>query len=81
MSVFWTLYAIALVAAGIVLRHAYLRWAALALFGFTVVKVFTVDLAGLETLYRIISFLVLGCILLATSYLYFRYEQAMRRTP
>lgn len=76
-SVFWTLYAIVLISAGIMLRHAYLRWAALGLLGVTVIKVFTVDLAGLETLYRIISFMVLGCILLAASFMYFRYEQRL----
>jgi uncharacterized membrane protein len=40
-------------------------------------KVFFVDLSSLEKLYRIISFIVLGVILLAVSFLYQRLRQRM----
>ena len=47
---------------------------AFALFGFSILKIFIYDLSFLDTLYRIFSFLGLGVILLAVSYLYQRYR-------
>ncbi|MBM3708774.1 MAG: DUF2339 domain-containing protein, partial [Actinobacteria bacterium] len=47
---------------------------AIGLFYLTILKVFLYDLASLDTLYRIFSFVGLGLILLATSYLYQRYR-------
>jgi uncharacterized membrane protein len=43
------------------------------------VKVFLVDLRGVETLYRIFSFIVLGVILLLVSFGYTRYRSVVRR--
>ncbi len=77
ISVFWTIYAIILITLGIVYRSALLRWSALALFGITIIKVFFVDLAVLETLYRVLSFIVLGIILLLASYLYYRFQKRL----
>ena len=42
--------------------------------GVTVLKVFFVDLSALQTFYRIISFIVLGLLLLAVSYGYNRFK-------
>jgi uncharacterized membrane protein len=42
-------------------------------FGLTTLKVFTVDLALLDSLYRVASVLGLGVTLLVTSYLYQRF--------
>jgi uncharacterized membrane protein len=46
------------------------RYAALALLGLTVLKVFAVDFAAVKTSYRILSFLVLGVVLLLVSLVY-----------
>ncbi len=43
---------------------------ALLLLSATTLKVFFWDLASLDRIYRIVSFIVLGAILLAVSYLY-----------
>ena len=51
-------------------RTPAVRYAALALFGLTVVKVFAVDLGAVRTGYRILSFLVLGVVLLLVSLAY-----------
>ncbi|TSC69187.1 MAG: hypothetical protein G01um101466_167 [Parcubacteria group bacterium Gr01-1014_66] len=75
ISVAWTLYAVILITLGFILRNKLIRWSALLLFALTVGKVFIIDLAGLRTEYRIISFTVLGAILLLASYLYFRYQR------
>jgi uncharacterized membrane protein len=55
-----------------------LRIMALVLLTATTVKVFFLDLAELEKFYRIISFLVLGAILLAVSFLYQQQQRASK---
>jgi uncharacterized membrane protein len=72
LSVLWTVYAIVLILIGVQQKSALLRWQALILFGVTVVKVFIYDLSSLESGYRILSFLVLGSVLLGVSFLYTR---------
>ncbi|HWF89771.1 MAG TPA: DUF2339 domain-containing protein [Pyrinomonadaceae bacterium] len=72
LSVLWAVYAAALAAFGFVRRVATARWAALALFAFTIVKAMLVDLAQLEPLYRIIVFFVLGILLLLVAWAYHR---------
>lgn len=72
LSILWTLYAAGLILAGILRRAGILRWQALALFGIVAVKVFLFDLSELSRFYRILSFLVLGVLLLAVSFLYQR---------
>jgi uncharacterized membrane protein len=70
LSVLWSIYASALAAVGFVRRAAAVRWAALGLFGLTIVKVMLVDIAALKQLYRIIAFLVLGVLLLVVAWGY-----------
>jgi uncharacterized membrane protein len=76
LSVLWTLYAVGLIAIGLARRSALLRWQALALFGLVVGKVFLYDLSSLDRIYRIISFLVLGVLLLGVSFVYQRRAMA-----
>ncbi len=78
ISIFWGIYASILIVVGILYRVSFLRWSALILFGVTTGKVFIFDLAGLKTPYRILSFTVFGLILLAASYLYFRFEKRLK---
>jgi len=70
LSLLWTFYAAAALAWGFVRGTPVVRYGALALFGLTVVKVFLVDLAAVSTVYRVVSFLVLGVALLGVSALY-----------
>jgi uncharacterized membrane protein len=72
LSVLWTLYAAVAVAWGFVRAVPPVRYAALGLFGIVILKVFLVDMAELEAVYRIASFFVLGLVLLAVSYFYQR---------
>lgn len=67
--VVWTLCALVLMVAGMKLRLKPLRLASLVLFLVTIVKLFFYDLAGNPT-GKIISFILLGVILLLTSFLY-----------
>lgn len=70
LSVLWTFYAAAALAWGFLRASPWLRYGALALLGLTVVKVFAVDLAAVKTAYRILSFLILGVVLLLVSLAY-----------
>jgi uncharacterized membrane protein len=72
ISVVWAVYAAALVGIGFARKLAALRWMGLLVFALTLGKVFLVDMAQLEPVYRIGSFLVLGALLVAASYLYQR---------
>jgi hypothetical protein len=77
LSVLWAVYAFTAMAWGLWRDLPALRIGAILLFSVTVLKVLTVDLAGLDALYRILSVLVLGAALLIASFLYAR---SRRRT-
>jgi uncharacterized membrane protein len=70
----WLLYSVALMTYGIWRSVRNVRIVAFVLFGITILKIFVYDLSFLETIYRIWSFIGLGLILLAVSYVYQRYK-------
>jgi uncharacterized membrane protein len=70
LSVLWSFYAGVALAWGFLRAYPAVRYAALGLLGVTVFKVFAVDLAAVKTVYRILSFLVLGVVLLLVSLAY-----------
>jgi uncharacterized membrane protein len=70
LSMLWTLYGALALAWGFVRKDPPVRYAALGLFGLTVLKVFVVDFAAVQTSLRILSFLVLGVVLLLVSLAY-----------
>ncbi len=72
LSVLWTAFASTLFALGMRRRDVQLRWQGIALFGLTVWKVFIVDLAALDSAYRVVSFVGLGVVLVAASAWYQR---------
>jgi uncharacterized membrane protein len=81
LSVVWLVYSILLLAYGFWRRMASLRYVAIGIFEFSILKVFLYDLSFLETLYRIFSFIALGIILMATSYLYHRFKGLIVSVP
>ena len=74
LSATWGAYAAGLTAVGIKRRYAPVRYLALVVFGLTVLKVFTVDFSQLDSVYRIVSSIALGLLLMGASYLYQRYD-------
>jgi uncharacterized membrane protein len=72
LSVLWALYATAALIVGMIKNNKAVRIGSLMLFGLTIAKVVIIDLANLPQLYRFISFMVLGLLLLVGSYLYYR---------
>jgi len=71
-SALWMGYGAMLMAIGFWRKSAFVRWQALILIALTTVKVFAYDTSDLERIYRILSFIVLGAILLAISFAYQR---------
>ncbi|OQY26722.1 MAG: hypothetical protein B6244_12880 [Candidatus Cloacimonetes bacterium 4572_55] len=74
ISVLWALFATVLMIMGFVQNVSSLRKISLGLFGFTILKVFFVDMAKTATPFRILSFAVLGLLLIGASYLYHKYR-------
>ena len=68
-SVAWALYSTLLIVIGLRGDYAPIRYFAILLFALTTVKVFFVDTAQLQRVYRILSVIGLGIALLVTSYL------------
>ena len=66
-SIYWGVYAIAMVALGFAGRSTACRYAGLGLLVLTLAKVLTVDFAEADRIYRVLSFLGTGLLLLATS--------------
>src|SRR5262245_58811610 len=77
VSVLWTVYATALLAGGLFARSRPLFYSAYALFLVTAGKVVIVDLSVFPTLYRMLSFLVLGVLLLAGAWLNLRFRERL----
>ncbi|MGD0961373.1 MAG: DUF2339 domain-containing protein, partial [Methylomonas sp.] len=75
VSILWSLFALSLVFAGIKRQAPVLRLVGLALFALVSWKVFFVDLARLEQIYRIVAFIVLGMLALGGAFFYMRYQQ------
>lgn len=71
-SALWMAYGAMLMVIGFWRRSAFVRWQALALIAATTVKVFVYDVSQLDRGYRIVSFIVLGVMLLAISFVYQR---------
>jgi len=71
-SALWMAYGAMLMVIGFLRRSAFVRWQALLLIAATTVKVFIYDVSELDRGYRIVSFIVLGILLLAISFVYQR---------
>ncbi len=72
ISILWTLFALAFLVRGIGKDIRPMRYVGLSLFAIVTWKVFFVDLARLDQLYRIVAFIVLGVLVLCGSFLYLR---------
>ncbi len=68
----WLLFGVALLALGFLRQAAALRHAGMALVCIVVAKVFLIDMAGLQGLLRVFSFLGLGAALIGLGYAYRR---------
>jgi len=74
-----TVAAVVLLGLGLALRSAVYRRFGLGVLAYALARVYLVDLAKLETLYKIYAFIVLGAVLIAVSYLYTKYKDQFQK--
>ena len=70
ISIMWAAYGAILMIIGFWRNLRLIRFSALGLFAALLIKVFIVDTKNIDTIYRIVSFLVVGLTLVGVSYLY-----------
>jgi len=81
-SAIWLVYGAGLMMVGFWKQSAFVRWQALVLIAITIGKVFLVDVSELQQGYRILSFIALGAVLMAISFVYHRdWLKLSRGTP
>ena len=68
ISIAWAVYATVLIVVGLRRNYAPIRYFAIVVFGATILKVFMVDMASLDRIYRVGTIIGLGVLLLMTSY-------------
>ena len=76
LSAFWSLTGVAAVILGLFRNDRRLRIGGFSLLAVAVVKVFVFDLAELDSIYRVASFIALGLLLLAGAFAYQRLRVA-----
>ena len=74
VSLVWAIYAVTMLAFGVIKSQKSLRYLALILFAITTLKVFIIDLEHLGEFWRIIAFIALGIIIFFGSFIYIRYQ-------
>ncbi len=72
-SVWWAIFATVMMVLGFARRRRTPRVLSMIVFAATLAKVFLVDMRNVEAVYRILSFMCLGTLLIAASWLYHRY--------
>ena len=79
LTVAWGVEGLALLGAGFPMRDRVWRLSGLGLLLVCILKLFVYDLRFLDTLPRILSFIVLGAILVAVSWIYTRFRERVER--
>jgi len=79
LSIFWLVYSVGLVAFGMLRASKRVRVGGMVLLSLAIFKLFFVDLWSLGTLYRIISSMSLGVVLLAISFVYQKYKDVVNK--
>jgi uncharacterized membrane protein len=79
LSAFWATVGLAAIVAGLVRDVRELRYGGLTLLGLGVAKIFLYDLSELDELYRVLSFIAVGLLLLAGAYAYQRVRAVGRQ--
>lgn len=74
----WSVLALVLFAGGIVLRERVYRWLSLGVLASALGRAVVLDVWKLEALYRILSFLALGVVLLVLGFVYSKYQERIR---
>lgn len=79
LTVAWSVFALLVFSAGVALRERLYRWIALGVLALAIGRLFLFDVWQLDTIFRILSFLVLGAVLLVLGFLYNRLAELIRK--
>ncbi len=74
----WAALALLIFNVGFLLRERLYRWVGLGILGFALVRVILFDVWRLETVYRILSFMALGIVLLLLGFIYNKYQEKIK---
>ena len=74
----WSALALVLFTVGMVLRERVYRWLGLGILAFALGRIVIFDVWKLETLYRILSFMALGIVLLVLGFIYNKYQEKIK---
>jgi uncharacterized membrane protein len=77
LTLFWALYSLILIAYGIAQKRKYLRLTGFALFGLTILKLFTLDLSYNSPINVILALIGVGVLLLITAFLYQKFKDVI----
>lgn len=81
VTVVWVMLAAGALVVGFQWRLRLVRYLALGLFALTAAKLLLVDMNGVQQLYRILAFMLVGVVLIAASYAYHRLERRLSGEP
>jgi uncharacterized membrane protein len=74
----WSVLALGLFTAGLLLRERMYRWVGLGILACALGRVVVFDVWKLETIYRILSFMALGIVLLVLGFIYSKYQEKIK---
>jgi uncharacterized membrane protein len=80
VSIVWGCYGLSLLVSGLHFAKKQLRMVGLFLFALTIFKIFFVDLAKSDVLFRLIAFALVGVVLLLAAYAYLRKQDTFKRS-
>jgi uncharacterized membrane protein len=78
ISVGWSILAMIIMVLGFAFRKKSFRMQAMIIFAVTIFKVFLYDTRNLDTIYRTLSYMVLGGLLLLVSFIYTKYRDKLK---
>jgi hypothetical protein len=74
----WSVLALGLFSAGLLLRERMYRWLGLGILACALGRVVIFDVWKLEAIYRILSFMALGIVLLVLGFIYSKYQEKIK---
>ena len=79
LTMTWAGFAVLVFTAGMILRERFYRWFGLGVLAAAIGRVVLVDVWNQETIYRVLTFLVLGLALVAIGFVYNKYQDTIRK--
>ena len=73
VSLIWVLFAATLFFIGLKKEEKWFKISAFILFGVVLFKLFLIDIFSMSALYRVLTFLIIGIVLIISSYIYYKF--------